>query len=198
MIEKNESNIQENNNKTDTRFTTHDITRIAVLIAIMFVKDFIWMIGAFTIVYFRIFVLEWIASLLDVMILIVAALIIGKRFTVSIMMIIYGVLTALFFVFMGGSFLLIIVYVFGGFSLEAVLFFSKPYGDNTRIDVVGGILYGFTLRSTWYIVLTFIIGQYFELWFIYVSIINFTIGAAIGGYLGYRFGKKIEHVTESI
>jgi len=191
LIEKEDKISSITNNKEQKRFTIHDITRMAIFIALWFTSSFVWVLGGDN------FIVEWIYGILTTMILIIAALIIGKRFTIILMGTIYTAINLFFWLFVYGP-LTAIMFITGTATLEFTLLFSKPYGASYKIDIGGGALYGFILQSTYYLILVFINGMYFPMWYLSISILNFILSGAAGGYLGYRLGNKIKPVVESI
>ena len=170
-------------------FTTHDITMIAVFFALMQVVEIIWIPGP---------IIGHLAyGILFGIVLITAAIVIGKKYTILTLGILNTILN-LFFAHMYGGTLAAFSYLTAAIALEGILQISKPYAGNQKINIIGATLYGFVSRVTFVIILVFVYGWVLPSWIIIGTIVSFTIEFGIGGYLGHRFGNKIKNVVESL
>lgn len=169
-------------------FTNREITMLAVFIALLFVVDVVWVAPFLAIFIYGIFY---------GMVLIIAARVMGKKGTILIIGIVTTVINLAFAHMYGGT-LVAFAYLTGAISLEGVLRLSKPYGENRNMAVAGALAYGIVSRSTAIATMVFVYGMILPSWLTIGAIVLFAITFPIGGLLGYKIGKKVKNVVESV
>ncbi len=164
---------------------------LAVFIALLQLAGLIWLIREL------IYVVLGVHAVLWGLLLTTAAHVVGKRYTILAI----GIINTIIGVFIAPAFggpLAALCYLTPAVVLETVLYFSAVYGADPKVDAVGCALYGFVERITLYGVLIFIYGYYLPDWLVWPAILICTGLFPVGSYLGYRLGKKVKVVVESV
>ncbi|BDZ70863.1 hypothetical protein [Methanobacterium petrolearium] len=169
-------------------FTTYDITRIAVFIAMLLMVDMVWL---------NPFVAVIIYGVVYGMILITAARVIGKKGTILIIGIINTIINLAFAQMYGGT-LAAFAYLAGAMVLEGMLQLSRPYCENRNIAVIGTLAYGLVSRSFYVLIIIFVYNLVLPTWLTMGAIASFAVTFPIGGLLGYKLGKRLKNVSESM
>ncbi len=130
-------------------------------------------------------------------ILIVSAVVIGKKYSILIIGTVLTIIN-LSTAHMYGGTLAALAYLAGAIALEGVLQLSKPYGANRVISVAGAFAYGLVARLTYVVVIVLIYGMVLPMWAIIGLIGVPLISYSIGGLLGYQIGIKVKNILESV
>jgi len=170
-------------------FTKRDIVMMAAFLALLMVAEVIWVLG--TVVGIVIYPLVFGT------ILIVAAVVIGKKYSILIIGTVLTIIN-LFTAHMYGGTLAALAYLTGAIALEGVLQLSKPYGASRVMSVAGAFAYGLVSRLTYVVVIVLIYGMALPMWAIVGLICVPLIPYAIGGLLGYQIGVKVRNTLESV
>jgi len=170
-------------------FTKRDIVMMAAFLALLFVAEVVWVLG--TVIGNIIYPIVFGA------ILIIAANVIGKKYSILIIGIVLTIINTSTAHLYGGT-LAALAYLTGAIALEGVLQLSKPYGGNRIISVAGAFAYGVVSRLTYVGVIVLIYGMTMPLWAMVALIAVPLIPYAIGGLLGYQIGVKVKGTVESV
>lgn len=170
-------------------FTKRDIVMMAAFLALLFVAEVVWVLG--TVIGNIIYPIVFGA------ILIIAANVIGKKYSILIIGIVLTIINTSTAHLYGGT-LAALAYLTGAIALEGVLQLSKPYGGNRIISVAGAFAYGVVSRLTYVGVIVLIYGMTMPLWAMVALIAVPLIPYAIGGLLGYQIGVKVKGTLESV
>ncbi|MGQ4876370.1 MAG: hypothetical protein ACP6IY_20090 [Promethearchaeia archaeon] len=126
----NEKNRSEDEKKA--RFTAHDIPLLAALIAILFVIEFVWV---FRTSGYLIFLVQGVYVLMIGIIIVTAAIVINKKFTLLIMGAIHTLIN-LPFAHLYGEPLAALSYLIWYGILELFIYLSEPYGENHVLNII--------------------------------------------------------------
>ncbi|BDZ68086.1 hypothetical protein [Methanobacterium ferruginis] len=170
-------------------FSKRDIVMMAAFLALMFLVGMIWLAGTVVGTLFH--------GILFGMVLIAAAVVIGKRYTILALGLVYTLIDFSSAHMYGGT-LTALNTLAGAVVLELVLRSTPEYAMNLKLDVIGSTLYGFVSRVVYVAIMVLVYGLYLPLWTIAALIVPHIITFAIGGYLGYKLGGKAKNVLESV
>ncbi|MDI9614587.1 hypothetical protein [Methanothermobacter sp.] len=170
-------------------FTNREIAMLAAFSVLLLSVDLIWILGPIlgNIIY----------GIIDGIILITAAIVIGRRYTVLNL----GIIRTIVEIFIAGAFvgtLTAFDYLVSALVLETILQFSTPYAANLRINVLGMTLYGLVTRLMFITISVFIYGMILPLWLMLFMIIVPVITYAIGGFIGHGVGNRVKNTVTAI
>jgi len=170
-------------------FTNRDVVMLAAFSALLLGTDFVWILGPF--------VGNMIYGVIEGILLITAAIIINKRYTVLTL----GIVRTTVEIFVASAFvgtLTAFDFLASALVLEAVLQLYGPYASSLRINVLGMILYGLVTRTMFISISVFVYGMVLPGWLLAFMMIVPLITYAIGGFLGHKIGKRVKYVVETI
>lgn len=170
-------------------FTNKDIAMLAAFLVLLFITQFIWFAGPVAGTIFQ--------GILWGIVLITAALVLGKKYTILTLGVIYTLIDFSSANMYGGT-LAALNTLAGAIVLEAVLQITWPYASDLKLDLVGIFLFGLVSRTVYASILIYIYGMTLPLWVIMGLIIPHLITFPIGGYLGYKMGKNVKKVLGSV
>ncbi|BDZ68085.1 hypothetical protein [Methanobacterium ferruginis] len=170
-------------------FTTRDVTLMAAFLALLMVTEVVWVFGTI--------VGNFIYGILFGAVLIIAAMVVGKKYTILTLGIVKTIIE-LFFAPMYGGTLVALGYLAGAVVLEAVLQLSGPYAASNKINIVGATLYAFSSKVVYLFILIFIYGMTLSGYIIVVYIVINMVTFAVGGFLGNKIGIKVKGTLESV
>lgn len=193
MVERSSNTLDSNKQEKALRFTTRDIPVLAAFIAILNVVEFVW---AFRTSGYFILIVLGIYAIMTGMLIITAAIVINKRLTLLIIGTINTLINLPFAYLYGGPLAAFSYFIWYGI-LEFFLYFSEPYGENHRVNVIAmGIAMGIERLYMFFIM--FITGLYFPIELIIIGIIITVIFSMVGAHIGYDFGFKIRSTISSM
>ncbi|OPY23608.1 MAG: hypothetical protein A4E27_01450 [Methanobacterium sp. PtaU1.Bin242] len=171
-------------------FTNREIALIAAFFALMIMAGFIWFAGPLLGIALH--------GILWGIILITAAIVIGKKYTILTLGVIYTLIDFSSANMYGGT-LTALNTLAGAIVLEAILQMASPYASKLKLDLIGIFLFGLVSRTVYVFVIVFVYGMTLPLWlaagyYILPHLITFPIG----GYLGFKMGNKVKNVIESV
>jgi hypothetical protein len=171
-------------------FTNKEIVMIAAFFALMILSGFIWFAGPVLGITLH--------GILWGIILITAAIVIRKKYTILTLGVIYTLID-FSSANMYGRTLTAINTLVGAIALEAVLQMASPYASKLKLDLVGIFLFGLVSRTVYVFIIVFVYGMTFPLGLaVGYYILPHRITFPIGGYLGFKMGNKVKNVMESV
>ncbi|OPY23610.1 MAG: hypothetical protein A4E27_01452 [Methanobacterium sp. PtaU1.Bin242] len=170
-------------------FTKRDIAMMAAFLALMMVAEAIWILGS-------VFAPFGIGIYYGA-VLIIAAIVIGKRYTILTLGIAKTIIMLLIPDTYGGS-LAAICYLIGAIVLESALYLSEPYAENLKTDLLGILGYGIIYWGVYAAILTMVYGMALPQWAIIIGFVVYPGSFLLGGFLGYKLGNKVKNVIESV
>lgn len=193
MHEPSLNSSNEHEERKTTRFTTRDIPLIAAFIGILNVIEFIW---AFRATGYLILLVQGIYAIMTGIMIITAAIVIGKKFTLLIIGAINTLINIPFAYLYGGPLAAFSYLIWYGI-IEIFIYSSEPYGEKRKRNIIAmGVA---VLSERLYMVLIMFIAElYFPIELIVIGIILMVIISMIGAYLGYNFGIKVRTTISSI
>lgn len=170
-------------------FSNKEIALLASFFVLMLADNFVWTLGPMigNVVY----------GLVDGLLLIIAAIVIGRRYTILTL----GVVRTLAEFIIAGAFvgsLTAFSYVICAIALEAILLTSKPYAENLKVNVIGTGVYGLLSRITFLAISMKFYGMVLPGWLLAFMLIVPLISFAVGGLIGTRLGKRVKTILFSI
>jgi hypothetical protein len=175
--------------KTRFYFTNKEIVMIAAFFALMMFSEIIWVGG--------LLIGNIFYGIVEGIIVITAALVIGKKYTILTLGIVKTIVEFSLANMYGGT-LVALSYLAAAIVLEIIFQVSGSYGNNLKIDVIGATVYGTVLRVTGVSITVFFYGMTLPLWLIIILVILPIIPFTIGGFLGYKLGERVKNVVESV
>ena len=186
MSERSSNVLNGNEKEKIARFTTRDIPLLAAFIAILNVIEFIW---AFRTSGYLILLVQGIYAIMTGIIIITAAIVINKKFTLLIIGAINTLINIPFAYLWGGPLAALSYLVWYGI-LELFIYFSEPYGENRFLNIIAmGV--AVLIERLYMVLIMFITGLYFPIELIVIGIILMIIFSMVGAYIGYNFGLKV-------
>ncbi|BDZ70864.1 hypothetical protein [Methanobacterium petrolearium] len=170
-------------------FTTRDVTLMAAFLALLMVTEVVWVLGTV--------VGNFVYGILFGAVLIIAAIVVGKKYTILTLGIVKTIIE-LFFAPMYGGTLMALSYLAGAIVLEAILQLSEPYAASNKMNIIGATLYAFSNRLASMLILIFIYGMTLPGYIIVAYIVINMVTFAIGGFLGNKIGIKVKGTLESV
>lgn len=170
-------------------FSTRDVTLLAAFLALMMVAEVVWVLGTIAGNFFY--------GILFGAVLIIAAIVVGKKYTILTLGIV-KTLIELFFAPMYGGTLVALSYLAGALVLEAVLQLSGPYAASKKMNIIGVTLYAFSNRLASMLIVIFIYGMNLPAYLIIAYLVINMVTFAIGGFLGNKIGEKVKNTLESV
>lgn len=170
-------------------FTKRDIVMMAAFLALMVLSGFLWLAGIVVGAIFH--------GILWGIILVTAAIVIGKKYTILILGLIYTIINVSLANMYGGALAGLNTFA-GALVLELIIQMASPYASDLKLDLIGIFLFGLVSRTTYALIIIYIYGMVLPLWAIIGLILPHLITFPIGGYLGYKIGNKVKNVIESV
>lgn len=171
-------------------FTNKEIVMIAAFFALMILSGLIWFAGPALGILLH--------GILWGIILITAAIVIGKKYTILTLGVIYTLIDFSSANMYGGT-LSALNTVAGALVLEAVLQMTIPYASRLKLDLLGIFLFGLVSRTVYVLIIVFVYGLTLPIWLaVGYYILPHLITFPIGGYLGFKMGNKMKNVMESV
>lgn len=170
-------------------FSTRDVTLLAAFLALMMVAEVVWVLGTIASNFFY--------GILFGAVLIIAAIVVGKKYTILTLGIV-KTLIELFLAPMYGGTLVALSYLAGAIVMEVVLQFSGKYAANKKMNIIGAVLYAFSSRLVALLIVIFIYGMTLPKYLVVAYIAINMVTYAIGGFLGNKIGVKVKNTLESV
>ncbi len=171
-------------------FTKRDIVMMAAFLALLMMSGFVWFAGPLMGMTLH--------GILWGILLICAAIVIRKKYTILTLGIIYTLID-FFSANMYGGTLSALNTLAGAIVLETVLQMSTPYASKLKLDLIGIFLFALVSRTVYVFIIVFVYGMTLPLWMAIGSyILPHLITFPIGGYLGFKIGNKVKNVMESV
>jgi len=170
-------------------FNNREIVMLAAFSALLLSTNLIWILGYV--------VGNVIYGIVEGILLITAAVVIGKKYTVLTL----GIVRTIAEIFIAGAFvgsLTAFGFLASAAALEAVLQLYKPYAASLKINVAGMALYGLVARIVFITVSVFVYGMVLPNWLLAFMIIVPVVTFAIGGFLGHNIGNRAKNAVETI
>lgn len=176
--------------KTRFYFTNREIVMIAAFFALMIMSGFVWFAGPAVGIPLH--------GILWGIILIAAAIVIGKKYTILTIGVIYTLIDFSSANMYGGT-LTALNTLAGAVVLEAILQMASPYASKLKLNLIGIFLFGLVSRAVYISIIVFVYGMTIPLWLaVGYYILPHLITFPIGGYLGFKIGNKVKNVVEAV
>jgi hypothetical protein len=170
-------------------FIKRDIVMMAAFLALMMAVEVVWVVGPV--------IGNLIYPVIFGAILITAARVIRKRYSILILLAVDTIITLSTAHLYGGT-LAAVAYITGAIPLEGVLQLREPYGENKNMDLLGILAYGLVSAVTYVAVMVLIYGMALPIWAMIGLIIVPLVPYVLGGFIGFRIGGRVKNVMESM
>ena len=170
-------------------FIKRDIVMMAAFLALMMAVEVVWVVGPV--------IGNMIYPVIFGAILITAARVIRKRYSILILLAVDTIITLSTAHLYGGT-LAAVAYITGAIPLEGVLQLRDPYGENKNMDLLGILAYGLVSAVTYVAVMVLIYGMPLPIWAMIGLIIVLLVPYVFGGFIGFRMGGRVKNVMESM
>ena len=170
-------------------FNNREIAMLAAFLALLLATNLIWITGHV--------VGNVIYGIVEGLLMITAAIVIGKKYTVLTL----GVARTIAEILIAGAFvgsLTAFTFLINAIVLEAILQSSKPYAGSLKINVAGTAVYGLVTRIVFIGISVVFYGMVLPTWLLAFMIIVPVITFAIGGFLGDRIGNRVKTAISSM
>lgn len=176
-------------NRNKFYFSNKEITLLAAFFVLLLADNFIWTLGPM--------VGNVIYGVVEGVILIVAAIVVGKKYT----MVTLGFVRTLAEFIIVGAFvgsLTAFSYIICAIILEVILLTSDSYGESLKTNIIGTAFYGIVSRIVFLGISMIFYGMVLPNSLLAFMVIVPTISFTIGGLIGTSFGKRVKTILFSI
>ena len=175
------------NKKSKLYFSNKEIALVSTFLVMLLIGGCVWFAGP--IIGISLYGIIW------GIILITAAIIIGKKYTILALGIVYTLIDFTSASMYGGT-LSALNTIAGVLVLEFFLILSEDYGLNLKLDLLGLVLLALVSRTVYVIIITWVYGMALPFYFALVYyILPHLITFPIGGFIGYKMGKRIKNTV---
>ena len=179
----------QNSQKNKFYFNNREIAMLAAFLALLLSTNLIWITGYV--------VGNVIYGIVEGLLMITAAIVIGKKYTVLTL----GVARTIAEILIAGAFvgsLTAFTFLMNALVLEAILQLSKPYAGSLKINVAGTAVYGLVTRIVFIGISVVFYGMVLPNWLLTFMIVVTVITFAMGRFLGDRIGNRVKSAISSM